>query len=345
MTPSPAIENEQPLVVSICIPTYNRRASFRRCLNSVLPQIPGKPVELVVIDNGPTDQNAEVVQEFLSKYPGLRYCRYPAGLGYSGSQAKCIEESRGRYTAILFDDDVYAPNAVDTMLSVLSKGDFSFVALNYYSFISDPSRVVNPSVGSGGSFQSEDAYDVWDYPSVGHYSGLVLNTRLAQSVLPTVWKTFTREQYECPFRGILFTLVPYTIKASKLPGYFIGQPIVGACRPETVDYDSLRHVWMGIYKQLRTLKVNGVLTQQNIQRREDETVRMLPKALIRHGGFLNPAERESVRTELYSWFGEDPRFKKTALLLYWMRFALFRALLRAMAHVYLCIRWLQRRLA
>src|ERR1039457_2701650 len=116
MTPSLDIDGNQPLVVSICIPTRNRAALLRRCLSLVLPQIPAKPVEVVVIDNASTDQTTDVVQEFLPKYPGLRYFRNPANLGYSGGQAKCVEYSRGKYTAILCDDDVYAPNAIETML-------------------------------------------------------------------------------------------------------------------------------------------------------------------------------------------------------------------------------------
>jgi glycosyltransferase involved in cell wall biosynthesis len=340
MTPSPEIDKDHPLVVSICIPTYNRAALLRRCLNLVLPQIPGRPVEVVVIDNASTDQTPEVVQEFLPKYPGLRYFRNPTNLGYSGGQAKCIEYGRGKYTAILCDDDVYAPNAVETMLPILSKGDFSFVALNYYAFASDPSVVLSVAAPEE-SFQREDAYEVWDFPSVGHFSGLVFNTSLAKDALPRVWEAFTKAEYE-HFRGIFGTLGVYMIKGSNLPGYFIGQPIVGAGRPETVDYDSLTHICIDTYKFLHTMKVKGVLTQQNIQRRQDEILGMLPKALIRHGGFQSAVEFASIRNLLYSWFDGDPRFRKTAFLLSWMRFGIVRALLRANAYAYLAIRQLRR---
>ena len=341
MTPIPDIEKGEPLVVSICIPTYNRAALLRRCLELVLPQIPGRPVEVVVIDNASTDGTPEVVEGLLRKYQNLRYIRNPENLGYTGSQAKCVEEGRGKYTAILCDDDVYGPEAVETMLPVLSKGDYSFVALNYYSFTSDP-LVKNFVAAPEESFQRDDAYEVLDFPSVGHYSGLVLNTRLAKGVLPRVWETFSREDYE-HFRGILGMVAMLVTKGSDLPGCFIGKAIVGAGRPETVDYDSLTHICIDTYKCLHTMKAQGVLTQKNIQRREDEILAMLPRALIRHGGFQSAAEMEAIRALLFSWFEGDPRFEKSARLLFWMRFWVFRFLLRMMGHVYVATRGLRRR--
>ena len=341
MTHPPAFDEDQRIVISICIPTYNRAELLRRCLNWLLPQTQGKPVDVVVIDNASSDHTGDVVQEFMQKYPSLRYFRNSTNLGFSGNQAKCVEYSRGKYTAVLCDDDVYTPNAIDTMLPVLSKGDYSFVALNYYAFTSDPKRVHHVTEAPEKDFQSDDAYEIWDFPSVGHYSGLVLNTSIAKSVLPSVWKAFTVEQYE-HFRGVFGSVVVHTIKASNLPGYFIGKRIVGAGQPETVDYDSLRHLCIDTYQFFRNLKTAGLLTQQNIQRREDQTLQMLPKALIRHGGFVEPEELESIRSLLCSWFDGNPKFKKTERLLNWMRSGAFRFVLRAFARAYVSMRWLPR---
>jgi hypothetical protein len=86
-----------------------------------------------------------------------------------------------------------------------------------------------------------------------------------------------------------------------------------------------------------------VLTQKDIQRREEEILTMLPKALIRHGGFQTPAELESIRSLLYSWFEGDPRFEKSARILSLMRFGAFRFLLRMIARIYVAVRSLRRR--
>jgi glycosyltransferase involved in cell wall biosynthesis len=329
------------LVVSICIPTYNREALLRRCLDRLLPQIPNKPVEVVVIDNASTDGTEALVRSYLQGNPGLRYIRHPENLGYLGSQEKCILEGRGKYTAILCDDDVYGPQAIDTMLPVLSGGDYSFVALNYYSFIENPDRI-RLIAAPEESFKRDDAYEVYDFPSVGHYSGYVLNTRLAQAALPGIWDLFSREQYERS-RGILAAVAICTIKASSLPGYFIGDAIVGAGAPETVDYDRLNHICIDNYTGLHTLKERGLLTQKDIARREDEIIRMLPKALLRDGGFLSGAELARTRQLLFSWFEGDPRFHRAAVMLGWMRFGAVRALFRLVVYLYMRMRWLRRR--
>jgi len=330
--------DSQTPIISVCIPSYNRTEKLRRCLNSVLPQIPDKPVEVVVIDDASPDPRcAEVAEGFLSQYPGLRVIRNEKNLGYAGNQSKCVEVSRGRYTAILCDDDVYAPNAIDTMLPILSEGNYSFVALNYYSFDTDPGVVAGVPVASETSFERERGYDILDYPSVGHTSGFVLNTRVAQQVLERAWNTFTPAEHK-RFRGILaITLPAYVVKESPLPGYFIGQRIVGACRPETVDYDNLPHICMDCYQIIHTLKAKGLLTQKDIQRRENEILGMLPRGLVRDGGFLDHAGYEHVNKTLRAWFEGDPRFKKASRILSCLRFGLVRFIFRLVARTYLIL--------
>ena len=114
---------------------------MRRCLNSVLPQIVvHESVEVVVIDNASPDHTREVVEEFLRSNPRLRYFRNEENLGYAGNQAKCFEHARGKFAAILCDDDVYRDDAIATMLPILAAREYSFVALNYFAFISDPGK-------------------------------------------------------------------------------------------------------------------------------------------------------------------------------------------------------------
>jgi glycosyltransferase involved in cell wall biosynthesis len=319
-------------IVSICIPTYNRRELLGRCLDSVLPQTAGMPAEVIVIDNASTDGTEAAMKGYLERYPNLSYYRNPKNLGYAG-QGKCFEYGRGRYTAILCDDDVYAPDALETMIPILSRGDFSFVALNYYGFDTDPAERRRGSAAPEEDIEAKDALEIWDYPSVGHYSGLVLNTQEARLAMPEVWKTFTMEQYQ-QFRGCLIAVVIHTIKRSKLPGYFIGKRIMGAGRPPVIDYDSLRHICMDTYFALDAFVKKGLLPEERIQRRKVEVLALLPKALVRNGGFLDRAELERVSGQLHGWFDGDPRFAKSARILYWLKYWPVRAIFRLAVSAY-----------
>jgi cellulose synthase/poly-beta-1,6-N-acetylglucosamine synthase-like glycosyltransferase len=92
--------------LSICIPTYNRAAFLKECLDSVLPQVKTKDeVEVIVIDNASTDDTQAVVKKFIALCDCLKYYRNENNLGYAGNQVKCIEYTTGDYMAFLCDDD------------------------------------------------------------------------------------------------------------------------------------------------------------------------------------------------------------------------------------------------
>ena len=55
--------------ISIIIPTYNSAKTITRCLNSVMKQTI-EPREIIVIDNGSTDQTYQMVS---SLFPNINY--------------------------------------------------------------------------------------------------------------------------------------------------------------------------------------------------------------------------------------------------------------------------------
>lgn len=95
-------EKECP-VVSIVIPTYNRAEFIGAAIASVLGQSYGC-LELIVIDDGSTDETAQVVGSF--RDPRLRFVRQE-NQGRSAARNCAIRMTRGRYIAFLDSDDEY----------------------------------------------------------------------------------------------------------------------------------------------------------------------------------------------------------------------------------------------
>ncbi len=89
--------------VSALIPTYNRRNSIVRAVESVLSQT--VPVEeIIVVDDGSTDRTAELLAErFGSK---LRIVRQ-ANQGVSAARKRAISEASGDWVAFLDSDDAW----------------------------------------------------------------------------------------------------------------------------------------------------------------------------------------------------------------------------------------------
>jgi len=97
---------------SIIIPTFNGASRVGHCLDALLQQMAGPNLEILVVDDGSTDNTADVV----SRYPGVRYITQ-ANAGPAAARNRGAGEARG--TIILFTDDdcVPMPNWLDAMLA------------------------------------------------------------------------------------------------------------------------------------------------------------------------------------------------------------------------------------
>ncbi|HLJ59289.1 MAG TPA: glycosyltransferase [bacterium] len=108
-------ETQKP-VVSIIIPTRNRREKLREAVDSVLAQ-EGAGVEfdteIIVVDDASTDDTPRVVPT----WRGVRYIRLDDHKNTSAARNAGIAASRGDYLAFLDDDDLLLPCFARTLLS------------------------------------------------------------------------------------------------------------------------------------------------------------------------------------------------------------------------------------
>lgn len=315
-------------ILSITIPTYNRSRYLAECLESVLPQVRGLPAEVLVIDNASSDDTPAVAAHFAAAYSELRYFRNDSNLGYSGNQAKCVEYAAGDYIAILCDDDVYLPGAVRGILEVVDRRAYALVALNYCSFTHTPTRPVLARVGPQEDREFARAYDVIKHPSVGHYSGLVFHADLARNTLPKLLRLHPLSHYET-HRGILCELAVRSLAPAGMPAYYVGRVLMGARRPQVVDYDSLQHLCIDFYQWQQALHAEGVLSGEDLAHWRALVLDRLPRALLRNAGFMNRKEIRELRNLLDGWFAREPAYARQVVpVLRLLEHEGFRAILR-----------------
>ena len=100
--------------ISVIIPTYNRRNTLPRAVESVLNQT-YKPIEIIVVDDGSTDGTKEMFSEM---YPLVRYI-YQANSGVSSARNKGINSASGDWIALLDSDDEWLPDKLDRQVKLL----------------------------------------------------------------------------------------------------------------------------------------------------------------------------------------------------------------------------------
>ncbi len=105
--------------VSVLIDTYNHEGFIAQAITSVLEQqsVPAADLEVIVVDDGSTDNTAAVVRKFA---PRVRYLGKKNG-GQASAFNAGVPETRGEIVAFLDGDDWWAPNKLQLALEQLGK--------------------------------------------------------------------------------------------------------------------------------------------------------------------------------------------------------------------------------
>ncbi len=101
--------------VSVVIPTFNRASVVTRALESVLLQT-RPPDELLVVDDGSTDDTAERVR---AELPGVRVIEQE-NRGVSAARNAGIRAATGTWIALLDSDDEWLPEKLDRQLRAVT---------------------------------------------------------------------------------------------------------------------------------------------------------------------------------------------------------------------------------
>ncbi len=123
--------------VSIIIPTFNRETLLPRALDSVLAQTLDD-WEIIVIDDGSTDQTAAVVATYARRLKDRFIYLRQANRGSSHARNHGIDICNGRLVAFLDSDDEFLPNKLERQLDLFNRrselgfvySDFAFVDLD-----------------------------------------------------------------------------------------------------------------------------------------------------------------------------------------------------------------------
>ena len=112
--------------ISVIIPTYNRKHTLQRAIDSVLAQT-FKPYEIIIVDDGSKDGTKEWL---LQNYPSVQYIHQPNN-GVSSARNKGIQISQGSWIALLDSDDEWMPEKLEYQSRFLEMNrDSSFCHTN-----------------------------------------------------------------------------------------------------------------------------------------------------------------------------------------------------------------------
>lgn len=105
-------------MISIVVPLYNKLNSIVKCIESVLEQS-FKDWELIIIDDGSTDDSASIVQTYIHD-DRIKYI-YKSNGGVSSARNLGIFKSKGEWIVFLDADDYFLPDALEILYGAVMK--------------------------------------------------------------------------------------------------------------------------------------------------------------------------------------------------------------------------------
>lgn len=117
--------------ISIIIPTYNRAELVKDAIHSVINQdFPG-PVEIIISDDGSTDETLAMASSFEPKVKILRKPNSCKSQGASGARNRGILKATQTYICLLDSDDFYLPGHLMKMVTAIeSRPGYGFALCN-----------------------------------------------------------------------------------------------------------------------------------------------------------------------------------------------------------------------
>lgn len=116
-----------PGLVTVCLPTRNRAHYLAEAIASVLAQT-FSDFDLCIWDNASQDSTPELVRSLTD--PRVRYVRRDADAGLAANWIDALQAARGKYCALLSDDDLWEPTFLERLVAPLEADEAVDIAFS-----------------------------------------------------------------------------------------------------------------------------------------------------------------------------------------------------------------------
>ena len=144
-----------PAAVAVVVPSYNHAQFVEATLRSIMKQ-KRQPAELLVIDDGSSDESPRIIERVLSDCPFA--CEFIAreNRGLCATLNEGLQRTGGEYFAYLGSDDLWLPEFLHERVALLETRPAAALAYGHAYFIDERNRIVD-STAEWASYADGDA--------------------------------------------------------------------------------------------------------------------------------------------------------------------------------------------
>ena len=117
--------------ITFVVPCYNAEAYMKRCLDSLL--FCGEEGEIIIIDDGSTDNTGEIAEEYAAVYPNIVTVVHKSNGGHGSGINAGLKIASGRFFKVVDSDDWLDRRALEVLMRRLKqqKDSVDMVVCNY----------------------------------------------------------------------------------------------------------------------------------------------------------------------------------------------------------------------
>jgi len=146
---------DEPTAVSVVVPSFNHARFVEATLRSIFKQTL-QPSELLVIDDGSTDESPAIIERALKDCPFSCELIVRDNRGLCATLNEGFARSRGEYFAYLGSDDLWLPEFLSARVALLESRPQAVLAYGHAFFIDEENRIVD-STAEWASYADGDA--------------------------------------------------------------------------------------------------------------------------------------------------------------------------------------------
>lgn len=199
-------------LLSISVAAYNLGEMIRENLESFVHVRGAEKLEILVTNDGSTDNTAEIVKEYEKKYPGIVKLINQKNQGAGSTVNSGIEHATGKYFKMVDGDDWVESKSLEKLLDILEKQNADLILTDYLTY-NESKKAITDRAAYNLETKSYNIDEVINQLDIQMYSTMY-KTEILQKNKITVDNGF--------YTDIEYTLLP--LKYAKTLYYF-NQPL------------------------------------------------------------------------------------------------------------------------
>nr|WP_027870279.1 glycosyltransferase family 2 protein [[Eubacterium] cellulosolvens] len=126
--------------VSVIVPVYNTAAYLKRSMDALVNQSLEK-LEILVIDDGSTDESPQILRDYEEKYPSKVRVIHQENRGQAAARNLGIREARGTYIGFADSDDYVHREMYRKMYELATETGADYVECRYHAMLEGESGI------------------------------------------------------------------------------------------------------------------------------------------------------------------------------------------------------------